>query len=287
MSCLWVGPFVRREGASVSFSHPPAVCSAWGEMNLDPYLLFMRELAAVSAEVILPYFGRKDVGLELKADESPVTRADRGAEAAMRQLIERRFPGHGIVGEEYGTVRGDAEFVWVLDPIDGTKSFISAVPLFGTLIGLLFEGRPVLGCIHQPVLKQLMLGDGKITTLNGSPVRVRTGRELRQATLLTTDPTYPAKFQSPTGFAALERQVGLSRSWGDCYGYLLVAAGWADIMVDPIMNPWDLLPVEPIIRGAGGVITDWHGLPANHLAAASAVACASEHHAEVIRTLRG
>ena len=256
-------------------------------MNLEPYVVFIRELAAASAEIILPYFGRKDVGVEFKADESPVTRADRGAEEVMRRLIERRFPSHGIVGEEFGTRRGDAEFVWVLDPIDGTKSFISAVPLFGTLIGLLHEGRPVLGCIHQPVLKQLMLGDGHTTTLNGSPVRVRPCRELSQATLLTTDPTYPAKFQSEAGFAALEKQARLSRSWGDCYGYLLVAAGWADVMVDPIMNPWDLLPVEPIIRGAGGVITDWHGNAADHLGASSAVACGPELHSEVIRTLRG
>ncbi len=263
------------------------MCFAPPEMNLDLYCTFMRELAVASGDVILPYFGRKDVGLELKADETPVTRADRGAEEVMRRMIEQRFPEHGIVGEELGTQRVDAEFVWVLDPIDGTKSFISAIPLFGTLIGLLHQGRPVLGCIHQPVLRQLMLGDGKTTTLNGSPVRVRPCPELRQATLLTTDPTYPAKFQSAAGYAALEQQVRLSRSWGDCYGYLLVAAGWADVMVDPIMNPWDLLPVEPIIRGAGGVITNWQGQPANHLGATSAVASAPEIHADVIRILQG
>jgi myo-inositol-1(or 4)-monophosphatase len=254
-------------------------------MNLDPYLAFMRELAAASAEVILPYFGVKDVGLEIKADESPVTRADRGAEEVMRRLIGQRFPSHGIVGEEFGTERGDAEFVWILDPIDGTKSFISAVPLFGTLIGLLHRGRSVAGCIHQPVLGQLMLGDGNTTTLNGKPVRIRPCATLSDATLLTTDPTYPAKYQSGAGFAALEQRVRLSRSWGDCYGYLLVAAGWADIMVDPIMNPWDLLPVEPLLRGAGAAITDWHGQPANHLEAKSAVACAPELHAEVIQWL--
>jgi len=255
-------------------------------MNLEPYLAFMRELAAASADVILPYYNGTDMGLEIKSDASPVTLADRGAEQVMRQIIERRFPQHGIVGEEYGTVRGDAEFVWVLDPIDGTKSFISHVPLFGTLIGLLHEGRPVVGCIHQPVLKQLMLSDGTTTTLNGSPVRMRPCANLSQATLVTTDPTHPARYQNGAGFEALQKQVALSRTWGDCYGYLLLAAGWADVMVDPIMNPWDLLPIEPIVRGAGGVITTWQGEPANHLKATSAVACTPGLQTEVLRLLR-
>lgn len=256
-------------------------------MNLEPYLAFTRELAAASADVILPVYNGTEMGLEIKADASPVTLADRGAERIMRELIERRFPSHGIVGEEYGTVRGDAEFVWVLDPIDGTKSFISHVPLFGTLIGLLHQGKPVVGCIHQPVLKQLMLSDGTTTTLNGSPVRMRPCPNLAQATLVTTDPTHPAKYQNGAGFDALQKRVGLSRSWGDCYGYLLLAAGWADVMADPIMNPWDLLPIEPIIRGAGGTITTWQGGAANHLQANSAVASRPEIHAEVLQILRG
>ena len=255
-------------------------------MNLAPYLDFTRELAAASAEVILPYYGQSEMGLELKADETPVTLADRGAEEVMRRMIEKRFPTHGIVGEEHGTVRGDAEFVWILDPIDGTKSFISTVPLFGTLIGLLHQGKSVVGCIHQPVLRQLMLSDGLTTTLNNRPVRVRPCPALNQAVLLTTDPLLPAKYQSGTGFENLQQRVRLSRTWGDCYGYLLVAAGWADIMVDPIMNPWDLLPIEPIIRGAGGVMTTWHGDAANHMQANSGVACGPELHAEVLRTLR-
>ncbi len=256
-------------------------------MNLEPYLAFTRELAAGSAEVILPYYHGADLGLEIKADASPVTLADRGAELYMRNLIEKRFPGHGIVGEEYGTVRGDAEFVWVLDPIDGTKSFISHVPLFGTLIGLLHQGRPVVGCIHQPVLQQLMLSDGTTTTLNGSPVRIRPCRDLSQAILVTTDPVHPAKYHNGPAFDALQRRVSFCRTWGDCYGYLLVAAGWADVMVDPIMNPWDLLPIEPIMRGAGAKMTTWNGAPANHMGADSGIACAAEIHDEVLRILRG
>lgn len=258
---------------------------SFAAVHLEPYLSFTRELAAASAEVILPLYGKRDVGLELKADESPVTIADRRAEEVMRSLIEKRFPDHGIVGEELGTVRGDAEFVWVLDPIDGTKSFITHVPLFGTLIGLLHAGKPVVGCINQPVLRQLVIGDGKTTTLNGSPVRIRPCRDVAHATLLTCDPVNPARYQNGEAFERLAKSVRLYRTWGDCYGYLLVATGWADLMVDPILNPWDLLPLVPVIRGAGGVITDWQGRPADHLGANSAIACSAEIHESVVSLL--
>lgn len=246
---------------------------------------FIKELAEVSAREILPHFGRKDVGVVVKTDQSPVTIADREAERVMRERIERRFPEHGIVGEEFGTVRGEAEFVWVLDPIDGTKSFISAVPLFGTLIGLLHRGKPVLGCIHQPVLEQLMIGDGVQTTLNGKVVQGRACSDIGAATVLMSDPMHPAVYQDGARFDALCRRARVVRSWGDCYGYLLVAAGWADVMLDPIMNPWDLQPIVPIIRGAGGIITDWRGGCADGLAASSGIAAMPGIHAEVVRAL--
>jgi histidinol phosphatase-like enzyme (inositol monophosphatase family) len=203
----------------------------------------------------------------------------------MRNWIERKFPGHGILGEEHGTVRADAEFVWVLDPIDGTKSFITGVPLFTTLIGLLHEGRPILGAIHQPVLRQLMIGDGKKTTLNGQPVRVRPTSQLAKATLLTSDALFPGRYQSAAGFTDLSNRVQLYRTFGDGYGYLLVASGWADLMMDPIMNAWDLLPLIPCMEGAGAKITDWQGRPTGGMGEASAVACQPELHDEVIRIL--
>jgi histidinol phosphatase-like enzyme (inositol monophosphatase family) len=254
-------------------------------MDSAPYLDFIRELALASGEVIRPYFGSREMGTELKADESPVTVADRRAEEVMRALIERRFPAHGIIGEEFGNVRPDAEFVWVLDPIDGTKSFISAVPLFGTLIGLLHEGRPWLGGIHQPILQQLMLGDGRTTTLNGSPVRVRRCARLAEATVALSDPTHPAKYQQGAAFERLSREVRCTRTWGDCYGYLLLAAGWVDVMLDPVMNPWDLLPVVPVVAGAGGQITDWQGRPTDSLAAKSAIAAHPDFQPELVRRL--
>ena len=253
-------------------------------MDLSPYRTFMTELARESGDFIRPLYRQPSVAVELKADASPVTIADRGAEQLLRARINARYPGHGIIGEEFGTERGDAEFVWVLDPVDGTKSFITGVPLWGTLIALLHQGQPVLGCIHQPVLDQLMLGDGRETTLNGRAVRCRATTRLEEATLLTSDPLNPAKYQPRSNYPALEQRARLVRTWGDCYGYLLVASGWADICIDPVMNPWDIAAVVPIIRGAGGTITDWQG--AAPFPAESTIACATaELHAAVRATL--
>lgn len=253
-------------------------------MDLTPYRTFMTELAARSGEFIRPYFRNPELAVETKADATPVTVADRGAEELMRGLIARKFPDHGIIGEELGRDRPDAEFVWMLDPIDGTKSFITGVPLWGTLIALLHEGQPVLGCIHQPTLGQLMIGDGRGTTLNDRPVRARATRRIADATLLTSD---PFNFRNRMGAAtnAFLAQAKLVRTWGDCYGYLLVASGLADVMIDPIMNPWDIAALVPVVRGAGGVITDWSG--AAPFPAESTVACATpELHAAVMAGLR-
>jgi histidinol phosphatase-like enzyme (inositol monophosphatase family) len=251
--------------------------------DFEPHRRFVIELAEASGDLIRPYFAAADLKVELKPDETPVTAADRGAEELMREMIRKRFPDHGISGEEYGAEDADAEFVWVLDPIDGTKAFASGTPLFGTLIALMHEGQPVLGAIHQPVLRQLCLGDGLSTTLNGRPVRVRPPRPLSESTLLCSDWT-ASPYQDEQRFRALTGGVRLFRTWGDCYGYLLVATGWADIMCDPIMNPWDIAALVPVIRGAGGVITDWQGLePVN---AASTVATTSQAmHDEVIAAL--
>lgn len=253
-------------------------------MDLTPYRDFLSELARASGEFIRPHFGDPTLAVERKADATPVTVADKGAEELMRRLIAQRFPTHGIIGEEHGTERGDAELVWMLDPIDGTKSFITGVPLWGTLIALLHQGQPVLGCIHQPILGQLMIGDGQVTTLNGRPVRVRPTRRVEDATFLTSDPFNPAKYQDGAAFTALRQRAKLVRTWGDCYGYLLVAAGFADVMCDPIMNPWDIAALVPIIRGAGGVITDWHG--GAPYPAESTLACATpELHEAVLAAL--
>jgi myo-inositol-1(or 4)-monophosphatase len=253
-------------------------------MNLAPFRAFMIDLAKRSGDLIRPYFGASDLQIDLKSDQTIVTKADRDAEALMREMICRQFPDHGILGEEYGEERAGAEFVWVLDPIDGTISFASASPLFGTLIALMHNGEPVLGCIHQPVLRQMLIGDNKTSTLNDRRVRVRIGRPLAEATLLVTDVVDVAKHQDGAAFDALMQEVKLVRTWGDCYGYLLLATGHADVMCDPIMNPWDIAALIPVVSGAGGVITDWQGKDA--VGAASIVATTgSDLHAGVISRL--
>jgi myo-inositol-1(or 4)-monophosphatase len=253
-------------------------------VDLSPYRTFMQDLARESGDFILPLFGQLGVAVETKADLSPVTAADRGAEELLRDRIERRFPSHGIIGEELGGKDPEAEFVWVLDPVDGTETFITRVPLWGTLIALLHHGQPILGCIHQPVLGQLVMGDGIATTLNGRPVHCRATTEIGRATLLTSDPLAPAKYQNGAAYDALARRVRLVRTWGDCYAYLLLATGWADIALDPIMNPWDIAALIPIVRGAGGSITDWRGgapFPADSTVASAT----SQLHAKVLAAL--
>jgi myo-inositol-1(or 4)-monophosphatase len=202
----------------------------------------------------------------------------------MRRLIKGRFPSHGVIGEELGSDRADAEFVWVLDPIDGTKSFLSAVPLFGTLIALLHQGQPVLGCIHQPVLGQLLVGDNRSCMMGGRPVKTRDIRRIEDATLLTSDPVAIAREPAARGYQALMARAKLARMWGDCYGYLLVATGSADVMYDPLMNPWDIAALVPVIRGAGGVITDSAG-KAPYPAKSIVAAATPELHAQVIAGL--
>ncbi len=246
---------------------------------------FASDLAARSGEIIARYFAAEDLAVETKPDASPVTEADRRAEEVMRDLIRATYPDHGIIGEEFGREAPDAELVWVLDPIDGTISFTAGSPLFGTLIALTRAGDPVLGVIHQPVVGQLMIGTAAGTTLNGRPVRVRETADLARATLLTTDLDLIAEHQDAGAFSALIERTGRFRTWGDCYGYLLVASGRADIMADPIMNDWDLLPLVPIIRGAGGVISTWSG--GDPVGGDSCLAATPGLHGQVLSILNG
>lgn len=245
-------------------------------------LEFARELAQASGEVIRRYF-RQPVAVETKADRTPVTLADRESETVMRRMIRARYPDHGILGEEFEPINPGAEFQWVLDPIDGTKTFLAGAPLFGTLIALLEGGKPILGVIHNPILEQFLAGDGNSAWLNGAPVRVRPCPEIEQAALLVTDPLNVHAARDGAAFEALARRARLYRTWGDCYGYYLVASGYADIMIDPLMHIWDVAALIPIIRGAGGVISDYFG--GDPLSGQGAVATAGPIHEQVIRAL--
>ena len=245
---------------------------------------FCKWLAEESGKIIKHYW-RTEVTIENKPDQTPVTIADKKAEEFMREMIMKKFPNHGILGEEFGEHNPNAGYKWVLDPIDGTNSFISGTVTFGTLIALLKNGEPILGVINQPVLNEFLIGDNFTTELNGWQVHVRECNNLSDAVLLTTDQLNIEKFRSIKNFDKLVHKVKLYRQWGDCYGYYLIATGYADIMIDPIMNPWDLMALIPIIKGAGGTITDYYGN--DPLKGNSIVATGGKIHGEVIEILNG
>lgn len=252
------------------------------QLSQDQLIPFAKELADASAAVIRQYF-RTAYEVITKADESPVTIADRRAEEVMRTMIMERFPDHGILGEEHGHYQAAAEYQWVLDPIDGTKAFVSHSYLFGTLIALLKQGRPILGVINHPLLNDFLVGMGGQTWLNGQRVHVRPCTRIEDAIFLSSPYWTVFQYQNGPAFAALTQRVQRHNNWGDCHGYYVVAVGGADIMADPIMNPWDIMALIPIIEGAGGVITDWQGNDA--VTGQSIVATGGAIHDEVIRLL--
>lgn len=241
----------------------------------------------ISRTVCAEYYGRSavDMGLDHKADDSPVTVADREIERRLRDYIEKKYPQHGIVGEESGSTQEQSEFVWVLDPIDGTKSFITGVPLFGTLIALMHENQPILGAIYLPVQDELLLGDNRETLRNGQRTQMRPCETLAEAVLLSTDVMHAERYRDLQRFLELARRVSFARTWGDASGYAMLARGSADIMTDAIMNPWDIMALIPVIRGAGGRITDWYG--GDPVTGNSIVAARPGLHRLVLEVLNG
>jgi inositol-phosphate phosphatase/L-galactose 1-phosphate phosphatase/histidinol-phosphatase len=222
------------------------------------YVDLANRMADVAGAVVLSYF-RKKVEIEDKKDASPVTIADRQSEAIMRELISQHAPEHGILGEEYGPERLDAEWVWVLDPIDGTKAFITGKPSFGILIALLHMGKPVLGVIDQPVTAERWLGAaGRPTTLNGERVLCRPCGDLSKAYLYATTPDM-FHGRDVASWEKLRGAVKLARYGADCYAAGLLASGFVDLMVEASLQPYDYLPLVPVIEGAGGIVTDWDG----------------------------
>jgi myo-inositol-1(or 4)-monophosphatase len=222
-------------------------------------LALAEQLADVARRIVREHF-RAPLAVERKIDGSPVTVADRDIETHMRRMIRAAFPGHAIRGEEF-PAEGSGEFTWVLDPIDGTKSFISGYPLFGSLIALQQEERAVLGVLEAPVVGERWVGaDGRATLLNGTPASTRDCRSLEEAILCTTT---PETFDGPEGprFAALSARTALRRFGGDCYLYGMLASGYCDLVVEAKLKPHDFMAVIPIVTGAGGRISDWRGAP--------------------------
>lgn len=259
-------------------------------MTAIDFAAFVDRLADVSGETILPFF-RTTLAVENKkrpdGSFDPVTQADRAAEAAMRALIRKTFPAHGIVGEEYGDENAAAEFVWVLDPIDGTKAFISGMPLWGTLIALTRKGDPVFGMMHQPFTGERFTGDGGGARYRGPAgmrdLRVRSCAAIDDAVVYTTSPRLMNEADRKA-FSRVEEKARLSRYGGDCYAYCMLAAGHIDAVIETDLKPYDVMALIPIITGAGGLITTWENGPPQ---AGGRIVAAGDHrlHAAALKLL--
>ncbi len=258
------------------------------------FIPFMHELIGAAFGVIRGYF-MTSTAVITKADASPVTQADRGAEQAMRALIERRYPGHGVLGEEYGVKEPPAatpRYRWILDPVDGTRAFITHCFLFGTLIALERDDgagfRPVLGAIAHPAAGLALIGHAQGSRLYASDgseriVRVRACAGLREATVLATTHWSTGEQAGGPAIENVIRKAKLYRTWGDCFGYFAIATGGADVMLDPSLAYWDVAAVVPVVEGAGGRVTSWNG--GNPLQQLSLIATGGDVHDEVLRVL--
>jgi len=253
-------------------------------MDTESFKIFINELADISGGYISKSFGKK-ISVDLKKDKSPVTEVDKNTEIMIREAISKKFPSHGIIGEEFGNENSAAEFQWVIDPIDGTKSFITGVPLFGTLIGLMRAGEPIVGLINQPILKERIVGDCKSCLFNGAPVSPLKNTDTKGITLLTSDSRHCAALHSEAGWRALEKDAAISRTWGDCYGYTLVARGLAHVMCDAILEVWDFTALLPVLKGAGVSYSDWRGGSQIGNKYGLVASCTEELHKKVIKTL--
>ncbi len=229
-------------------------------MDCPAELIALAErLADASGRIVRHYF-RSHVEIIAKADLSPVTVADRETEKELRRMVALAFPQHGLVGEEFPDERRDAEYVWVFDPIDGTKSFITGRPLFGTLIALLHRGRPILGIIDHPALGERWIGAaGRPTLFQGKPAKVRPCADLGQAVLAASSPHMFGGAAAEAAFNRVRLHCGLTLYGADCYAYGLLASGFHDLVVEANNGVHDFLALVPVIEGAGGIITDWEG----------------------------
>ena len=227
--------------------------------ELKELLEFAVELGRGAGDITLEYF-RKKPETSTKDDGSYVTVADREAEKYLRRQIAERFPDDGCLGEEEGESTGTSGRRWIVDPIDGTFAFVHGVPFYGVLIALEIDGEPVVGVVNMPALGELVsAAKGLGCFLNGEPARVSETAELKDALLLSTDFAACARYGFGPPAERLQARAKTSRTWGDCYGYVLVATGRADVMLDPVMNLWDCAPLLPIMEEAGGTFTDWRG----------------------------
>jgi histidinol-phosphatase len=233
-------------------------------MELASRLEWARQIAVEAGKVTLDFYQTSGLNVETKADGSPLTLADQAAEKLLMSRIADRFPHDSIIGEEFGESRGTNEYRWILDPIDGTKSFICGVPLYGTMVGVELAGQAVIGSIYFPPLDEGMyaargMGAVHFRRDQSSSARVSKISDLSQAVVLTTSVEAFGQRHALESYLGLSKQAKFARTWGDVYGYLLVATGRAEIMIDPLMNVWDAAALLPIIEESGGRFTDWQG----------------------------
>ena len=227
--------------------------------SLDGFVSPAADLARITGDIALRYY-RSNLTVETKADGSPVTIADRAAETAAREWVNRLFPADGLLGEEFGEQRPDAARRWIIDPIDGTKAFVRGTPLWGSLVALCEGERVLAGAAYFPAIDEMLVAaPGAGCWWNGSRCAVSSVPELSAATVLTTDARFHERPEYRAGWDRISEMARVSRTWGDCFGYLLVATGRAEVMVDPVMSPWDAAALQPIIQEAGGRFTDWEG----------------------------
>lgn len=261
-------------------------------------LEFARDIALAAGDETLKLFRKNDLQVDRKADESPVTEADRRSEGLLRERIGARYPDDAILGEEFGETDGTSGFRWILDPIDGTKSFIHGAPLYTTLVALMHQVDgvevPLLGVIHAPATQETVyaaVGGGCWLIEGNAPpqkTQVSSVESLEESLFLTTDSQAFAEDRPADAmpiFLELQRKSRLSRTWGDAYGYLMVACGRAEVMIDPELSLWDAAALQPIIQEAGGTFTDWQGEPTVHTG--DAVASNGKVHPEVLAQTRG
>lgn len=239
-------------------------------------------IAKQGGKKTLEYF-RAPIAIEEKEDNTPVTVADRETERLIRRLIEERYPNHDIIGEEFGGEVGRSEWEWIVDPIDGTKSFIRGVPLYTTLVAVIHKGQPVVGVIHAPVTGEIAaaVADGGAYDENGASITVSRCTALEDAWFCTTDP-HDLVCHYPDEGIKLLKKCGAVRTWADAYGYLLLARSNVDLMIDPIMSPWDIAPLSVIVREAGGVFSSITG-HTDDLGGSAIAAATADLHAQTLQ----
>ena len=254
----------------------------------DHFITLAHRMADAARPIARRYF-RAPIAVDAKDDRSPVTIADREIELAIRAMIAAECPDHGVIGEEHGAERADAEYVWVIDPIDGTRAFITGMPVFGTLIALLCDGRPILGVIDQPISSERWSGaQGHPTLFNGAPARTRPCANIASASLVSTSPDMYESPQNGVPFRRLRAAVRNMRFGGDCYAFGLLACGFIDVITEAQLKPYDYCALVPVVEGAGGTITDWDGRPLNLHSDGRVLAAGDPRaHAQALKILHG